>query len=512
MIHKKKFVNFRFFVCLAASIIATLLLSVVLSSVNLKWILFGILLGFGIGLTVLFFVIKRKVLIFIGVILLICVLPLLGIISLQNKINKNLKFDGNTVFISGRICSYPTYSSSGNLKLTLDNLTLTNSSDCAEISGKINVYIRPQNLEVYNFVLGEYIEVLGDVYMYELKPSELSYIANGVVGYSYFNFYDIVLTGESKLSLKEKFKEYVYQKLDSSGTAFAEVGYAMLFGDTSLIDSSTLSTYQDAGIVHLLAVSGLHVSVLVMLINFVLKKLKASPRLRFIIEFVILLLYAYLCNFSVSVLRASIMGLLFAFANLRGKPYDRLSSLSLAAILILMVNPAKLFSISFILSFGSVLIIVLTILPLARVFSKIFNSKIAETIAVNVGLQIGILALNIYYFGKYPILSLVSNFISVPIQSFAFALLMILMPIVLVFPFAAPLIKVFGILTSVVVKFNTFINGFGLVLTMGNVSFLPIVITFIFLFCAGDYLFIKRKHKVVTGLVLLASLALSFLI
>lgn len=458
------------------------------------------------------FLLRKNFCYVLTAILLIAIIPIALVIQTQFKINKNLGFDETETLVCGRICENPTYTSSGSLKLVLDTLSLTNSEQVASPSGKFTVYVSPHNLDIYNFTVGSFVEVISKVYITDLDDGYLSNLGNGNIGYTYCYFYEIELTGEKTLLAKEKFKQYILQKLENSGTLYPDVAYAMLFGDTSLIDTSISSIFSDAGIAHLLAVSGLHISVLLLVLEFLLKKLKISTSLRTIIEFVLLGLYCYVCNFSVSVLRASIMGILNSYALMRHKPYDSFSALSLSACLILMVNPLKLFTLSFIYSFGSVFIIILIVKPLTRFFSKFFGNRVAGSLALVTGIQLGIVALNLYYFGEYPVLSIVSNFISVPLQSFAFGCLLVLLPFTLVLPFSSIILKVFGILTSVVVKINNFILGFGSTIVLESLSFLPVILMFLFMFFASDRIFMKNKYKFVTCLVFLGLFVISFFI
>ncbi len=144
---------------------------------------------------------------------------------------------------------------------------------------------------------------------------------------------------------------------------------AMLFGRTEQLPPALRRDYSRAGISHLLAVSGLHLAVLVMLLSGFLRFMKCSPRQISLCTIAAVLLFMGLTGFSQSVTRAGIMLLLLTAAQLLGRDADARNSLGFAAILILLQNPYAVFSVSFQLSFLATLGIVTFTKPLAEWYS-----------------------------------------------------------------------------------------------------------------------------------------------
>lgn len=502
MKNKRKIINFRFFVCLCALVVALIVFSVFVVNANLfKWIMVAVLGVSFVVLIVLGIIYKKRFLKILAIMFLAATIPLANLAIRQNNVDSYSDLNGTHALVSGRICENYSFSSSGNLKLTLDDVVISNADTSKSISGKIMVYVSPQNLEVYNFTLGKSVEVLGYVNLYSLDKENLSSLSSGKVGYMYCSFYNIWLSDDApKISASEKLKNGIYHKLENSGMEYEGVGYAMITGDSSHIEERTLEIFRGSGIAHLLAVSGLHVSLIIILLNSVLKKFKASPKVRFILLFILLAFYSWLCGFSVSVLRASIMALVSLLCLCRGKAYDSLSALSFAAILIFIINPLKLFSISFVLSFGCVLAILLTAKPLSRLFEKIFYKKFADSLAICIGVQAGIFVLELAYFGYYPVLSIFSNLISVPLQSIAFMFLFVMLLVSLVLPFMSFAFKAFGMVTGIVVKLNNFICGLGLTLNFSITNFAVVILSFLAIFCLSDYIFVKKRWKAVSSL------------
>src|SRR5699024_3841111 len=99
---------------------------------------------------------------------------------------------------------------------------------------------------------------------------------------------------------------------------------------------------------------------------------------------------------------------------------DNLSVLSFVAVLILLVDPLKMYNISFVLSFSAVLSIILLASPIKRFLFRYFKPKMASTLSLNLAVQFGLLVINAYYFERYQLLGLLCNLISVPLSMFSF--------------------------------------------------------------------------------------------
>ena len=286
----------------------------------------------------------------------------------------------------------------------------------------------------------------------------------------------------------------------------------MIFGDTSFIDGNVIETFRNTGIAHILAVSGLHVSLIVGILSFILKKLKVPNKVNFVIFGITLLFYSYLCNFSVSVIRAALMSMFALYASIRGKAYDNLSILSFVAVLILLVDPLKMYNISFVLSFSAVLSIILLASPIKRFLFRYFKPKMASTLSLNLAVQFGLLVINAYYFERYQLLGLLCNLISVPLSMFSFIILIIGMAISAILPFMSFICDIYGYLMGLVVKFNHYISSLGFVIDFLEFNVLAIILMLVVMFVLSDYIFVKRNKKIATCLVVLISSMLCYLV
>lgn len=135
----------------------------------------------------------------------------------------------------------------------------------------------------------------------------------------------------------------------------AGVVQTMLLGDKSALDLDIRQRYQQNGIGHLLAISGLHITILCMAFYQFLLFLH-FPRLAAVpVTLAVLWSYGELTGFSVSANRAILMMCLYLFAGLVGRSYDLLSAMAFSAFLILVQKPFAITSCSFLLSYAAIL-------------------------------------------------------------------------------------------------------------------------------------------------------------
>lgn len=150
-------------------------------------------------------------------------------------------------------------------------------------------------------------------------------------------------------------KEKCRQILERAAGEDAPVFEAVVLGDKSGLDPEIRMRYQLAGIVHILAISGLHISILGMGLYSLLKRAGAGIWPAGIFSLSVMLLYGVMTGGSVSTMRAVTMFLIATGAKITGRIYDLLSAVSVAAMMILAESPACLLDSGFLLSFGCVL-------------------------------------------------------------------------------------------------------------------------------------------------------------
>ena len=129
---------------------------------------------------------------------------------------------------------------------------------------------------------------------------------------------------------------------------------AMLLGDKSGMTEEIKGLYQRTGIAHIVAVSGLHISLWGMAICRLLKKLRIPLALANFISFLFVVLYGMMTGSQASAIRSVIMFSLYLLAPVVNRTYDMLTAMMLSAAVLLMFRPAYVFYSGFLLSFGAV--------------------------------------------------------------------------------------------------------------------------------------------------------------
>ena len=322
------------------------------------------------------------------------------------------------VTVTGRVCDLNRNRSEFNSTYYLEECVL---SDGKRLRGRVQV-------TVYNMELstGDVVTVSGELSStYPIKSQVKSYLIRDSINYEMTEV-TVVLQQTGNLKLDEKVRKYIYDITHDYMLQNGDVMYALLTGDSGAISNEINYVFLRAGILHLLAVSGLHVGFIVALICFALRRLHLHPLIECGIVVVPLLFYAYVCAFTPSVMRAIAMVGCSYVAKARFDRYDMLSSISWAALLILLVQPFCLFDVGFQLSFLSVYGIATMYATVNRWLNRrninkylryIFNSFILSLSCVVA--TVFTVAIN---FGEIPVFSALLNLIAIPLVSVAFTL------------------------------------------------------------------------------------------
>lgn len=177
------------------------------------------------------------------------------------------------------------------------------------------------------------------------------------------NWQKIQNSGHAFFSWIYGVRQFFWEVLDDSGLKGSNlmVARALILGEKSSLDRETLRTFSSAGAMHVLAVSGLHVGIVLLIFSFLLKPIKRLPkgRLLFVICVVLCIwFYALITGMSSSVLLAAVM---FSFVIV-GKELERensvYQSIMVSAFILILIEPFVIFQVGFQLSYLAVLGIV----------------------------------------------------------------------------------------------------------------------------------------------------------
>lgn len=506
--------NFRFFLILAVIMIfSIIMIAKVFVSQNSKIILMIAVLSLLAINVVLLIVFRKKFFMFLAFVLLVMLLPTISIYSSVNKLERNCSLNVETCIINGKIYKIDENLENNNIYIYLTDVKLKSQEQSVDFYGKFLVKLNSDNVETSKIEVGRFITVKGEPEYYQLQNQKYtSSIAKNVNASVYAYSYTMWFEDRVELNLRDKVRASIYSLFESVDLLFADVGYAMIFGETSVVNDKVYDVFKSTGIAHLLAVSGFHISVIVTAIVYILKKFKANKGVQLGVVAFVVVFYAYLCDFSVSIIRAGIMSLVLLYSEIRNKEYDRLNALSFACCLILLFNPLDVFNISFALSFVAVLSIILLMQPLERLFKKIFYDKFASSLSLCVAVSLGMTMFQLYYFKKAPLFSFVANMVTVPIVSVLFIYLLLVVLILPIFHISAPFIKFYGIIMKYILQFNNMIAGVGLSIGIGNIGEISLLLSLILMFVVSDYVFLKPRNKCIISGVLVVALMLLMII
>lgn len=193
----------------------------------------------------------------------------------------------------------------------------------------------------------------------------------------------------------------------------------LLLADRSGIDYNTNSDFMNAGVVHVLSVSGLHVGYIVIIFLFLFNRFNLYWRVSLTI--VGLFIYMIITGSEAPVFRSTIMASVILITPFLGRESSSYNTLSLAAIIILLLNPVELFNPSFQLSFSAILALIIFFPIIKKVVdSRKYASKSLNYFLLFLGstfvAQIGTLPFTLSYFGRISLTSLAANFFVIPIS------------------------------------------------------------------------------------------------
>ncbi len=306
-----------------------------------------------------------------------------------------------------------------------------NALNGQETSGKIQVFIeRDSNSE--NLSYGDQIYASGFISAISapMNPNEFDYRA-------YMKLHDIhhqvfIRNNQWKISGKDanpilesiySIRNYCSNVIENSGMdpENIAVAKALVLGDKALISDELMLSYASTGALHVLAVSGLHVGIIMLILGFMLKPLKRIKKAKFL--FLVFALsgiwfYAILTGLTPSVLRAAVMFSFVLIGSEMQRDTSIYQSLMVSATILLLIDPNVLFQLGFLLSYFAVIGIVFFHPKIYALFyfkNKLID-KTWQVTSVSIAAQLATFPLGIYCFQQFPNYFLIANLIVIPIS------------------------------------------------------------------------------------------------
>ncbi len=197
---------------------------------------------------------------------------------------------------------------------------------------------------------------------------------------------------------------------------------ALLIGYKDDLDKNLVQSYSNTGVVHIIAISGLHLGLIYWLFVQVLKPLKRKKISKWLNPLIIisgLWLFSLLAGGQPSVLRSAVMFSCIVIAGSLSRKTSIYNTLAFSAFVLLCINPFWLWDVGFQLSYVAVLSIVIFMKPIYKLF--FIKNKILDLIwklnAVSIAAQLLTTPFSIYHFHQFPNFFLLTNFVAVPLSS-----------------------------------------------------------------------------------------------
>ena len=219
-------------------------------------------------------------------------------------------------------------------------------------------------------------------------------------------------------SIRERLKDQILEYMPLDSGAFLR---AILLGDRSELPKHIQTSFKNSGTMHILAISGLHIAIIVLVILYLFRIIGVKREVSYCFTIIFLIFFALFTLSRPSVVRASIMACAFLMGMLLGRKVDVYNSLGFAALFILIKNPKDLFNVGFQLSFLAVVSILFFVPRLMKLVQDYKNYYVKRflyiPLAVSVSAWIGTFPLILYYFKIITPVAIIANLFIIPMLS-----------------------------------------------------------------------------------------------
>lgn len=337
-----------------------------------------------------------------------------------------------------------------------------------------------------NISYGDYIYVKGKL----IKPKDNT-------NFNLFNYKKYLLSNNIKYTVKAsnikilkrnknifyKLKNYIFFKIKSLDKSKKYI-LTFIFADKSYMDKEMYDNYQNLGISHLFAVSGMHIS----LVTFILLKLLEGKNevIKYLITFIFLMFYLFLTNYTISMVRACFQFILIFINKLFKLNIDNSNIVIFLFSVLIILNPYIIYNIGFLFSFS----ISFTLIKFKDMITGDFMIKNIKTSLLSFFVSMPILINNFF---KVNFLSIILNIIYIPFVSY---ILFPLCLITILFPFFDSFTYFVINFFETITKFFSSINLLTFSITKMNII-LVIIYYFIFLWIIKSNDKLKKKIIIV---------------
>lgn len=365
------------------------------------------------------------------VVLLVCMI-LFGVQLTGQKRTKVLPAEKEQVSLGGRLMQKE--EKNGHLLLYLQQVQILSGAFAADGSNTNNkikeqkagaiCYLQEESLAQMP-PLGSRLIVCGKVMYFAHAENEGQFDAKAYyasLGYDFQltnaeileNLGETDRLAEGLFRLRENAKAFYRAHMQEENAGILS---AMVLGEKSALDSDIRTLFQRNGIAHILAISGLHISLLGMGFYRLLRKCFLPVWFCCGAGAGMLLLYGKMVGVGSSVFRACGMCMLLLFARLLGRSYDLLTAMAVTALFLVLQKPDSVQQAGFLLSYGAVLGLTL-FLPIFQMETEHKIQKILqEKLLPGIGIQFFTLPVQLWFFYEIPVYAMLLNLLVIPLMS-----------------------------------------------------------------------------------------------
>ena len=439
--------------------------------------------------------------------------------------------NGETVLISGKVSKKETKTTGGQASyfIYLEQIVPQPDSHTGNYhSGKDSILSKLNNVEgilcymsneSYIPNIGSYVKLQGKVYTFSIpsNPGEFNEALYYQIKGLDIKMYDcnLVAYSEDYFSLGEnlfRLKQFFCESLDTCfRKEYSGIAKAILFAMNGELDKEIKSLYQRNGVLHILCVSGTHITILGMGLYKLLKRFRLSEIPNAVICISLMVLYGVMIGMGTSVFRAILMFSLRIISRLLGRTYDLLTAASLGVFCILLEQPLYMYHSGFLLSFLSVIAL--------GTFTPIFPQKVCKSKGINTIAKnffstciVWLFTLPIYGLHYYEV-SLSGLILNVIILPFVSVVLVLVMLVCFWGSFCVPIAKIFAygcemILCGFEKLFEVFDAIGNTTLVLGRISNFRCILYY--LGFIGLFLLVEKikKRYIYLGIILLCAFLL----
>jgi competence protein ComEC len=339
------------------------------------------------------------------------------------------------ISLSGTVCRDPDIREKKTF-LTIDAESILLDEKFIKISGRVLIKIKSST---NRFNYGDYVRVAGylSTPYSNRNPGAFDY-RRYLAQSNIYGVLSIRSSNDIKILFQEKENPFlsciVYPAkhfiLNVFGSTLRGAHQALLsgfvLGERRDIPDEIYKMFTDTGTLHLLAISGSNVGLVVLFFFGFFRLLRFSRRLCILLTLPVIVIFSYVTNNQPSVVRASIMAIIFLLAFFWEREKDLINIIAFAALLILFFSPLSLFDVGFQLSFGVTLGLILFVVypdslfnKIALKFKRFFRNWIIFPIFVSLAAQISSYPILAYHFNQISLYAFVANLLVVPLVSLA---------------------------------------------------------------------------------------------